>query len=65
MDPGLCSLVWNLMYSVESPQWEGSSELLLWKSATFIQEIVIAEVDIVSIEYLCACVHAHKYTYIL
>lgn len=53
------------MYSVESPQWEGSSELLLWKSATFIQEIVIAEVDIVSIEYLCACVHAHKYTYIL
>lgn len=55
------------MYSLESPQWVRSSEVLLWKSATFIQEIVIPEVDLVSVEYLCVCVHmhAHKYTYIL
>lgn len=67
MDPILCSLVCNLMYSLESPQWVRSSEVLLWKSATFIQEIVIPEVDLVSVEYLCVCVHmhAHKYTYIL
>lgn len=48
------------MYSVESesPQWVSSSELLLWKSTTSIQEIVTAEVDIVSVEYLCAYAYA-------
>lgn len=63
MDPVLCPLVCNLTYSVESPQRIRSSELLLWKSATFIQEIITAEVDIVSVEYVCVRVHAHKYIY--
>lgn len=57
MDPGLHLLICNLTYSVESPWWIRASELLLWKSATFIQEIVAAEVDIVSVEYLCVCTH--------
>lgn len=61
MDLVLCLLVYNLMYSVESesPQWIRSSELLLWKSTTSMQETVIAEVDIVSVEYLCVCMRRH------